>query len=723
MRRLYRAILCVSVILLDSLCSPGSVLAESGVIYSLLFTWRTEGSHELLAKKATAIGRLDPEKTLAVSLGNLLGPTRIVQNDRGVQFLRAARSTGLDYVVPGTGEFIFGVHTLKILTEFSGVPEFVSANIVDERTGRTIVEPYVIREISGLRICLVGMSERNIIRDSKDENVVGMDVLPFEDAFESISGDISRERPDIVVVAGRLDRDSIVSMAKKFPLIDVFMTCGSSGGFADTEAATTSILISDKPVYFVSEQGNHVDFLTVKYIDGMETREFADIVLGDEYPRNEEIAADLNATLEELKKKDEEEAVVIRTGREVASILKDVFDVDVVFFERDCLYYYPLEDSLTLFDVEKVVKPSRGLVAFTLKGAYLRSVWEQSLNQAKPGMRLHWAGITGEGKVNDIPIQDDMDYTVVSTPALRAGAFGYTQFLRGTTEREFDVDMLTVVSDYLVAKDERLREAAKKKIWSLELNLAFGSNFTKTDVDRDQSLYGKVPPKEFRKLEDLFTGFFEVSSWDDKFVVKHRKHIYESRLRARYLRSGIRTEEGEITYRESRDELQLLNKYTYDLPGFKLKPFMAVDIYSEFYSPGGKHPVVVSTRAGLSREIKTLWNMVVEIGLDGTRNYVNNENTFGTTNKFTLTKSFPAKGLFTTPVKISIDAQATWNPMAKYHMAFFMRNNNRINFQIWKRFNATFHIKSYAYRDTRHRRVAIGFIYDFTLNYKMDWKL
>ena len=655
-----------------------------------------------------------------ISFGNIVGSTRLVEADRGVQFLQAASTSGLDFIIPATGEFMFGVSSFRMLAAYPGMPEFISANVVDERTRTPLVDPYAIWNVSGLRICLIGISDTEIINKSSDRNVVGIDVIPYNEVLEGIKDSVFRERPDIVILAGCLDRASILGIAKKYRFIDAFVTFNKAGGFTREIGATRSVLIADKPVYIASENSASVCRLAVSYGDGIETREFTEATVKDMTPR-EDVFTDLNTTLEGLEQQDREENIIVATGVQVAEILRKTFDVDVAAFERDCLFYFPLEDSLSLVDIRKIVKPGKNLTTFTLKGARLKSAWEKSRKATDSSLKLHFGGITPEGKIDDIPIQDEREYTVATTVFLRQGGLGYREFREGAAERIIAADMLGIAEDYLVAKDERIRIAEKEKIWTLALNLSLGSNINKTDVDQSQSLYGSSPPKDFRNLNDLFTGYFSVSSWDDKFNVKYKRHVFESKLRARYLRSGLKSEDGSTSYKEGGDDLQLYNKYTYDLEGFKTKPFAAVDIYSEFYSPAGRHPVSASARTGLSREIQKLWNLVVEVGLDGTRNYVTNENTFGTTNKFILSKSLPAKGLFTTPTKISVDAQMTWNPMAKYNMAFYMFNNNRVEFQLWKKLNLTFYVKSYAYRNTTQRKLSLGFIYDLTLNYKMDW--
>ncbi|MBT4484252.1 MAG: hypothetical protein HOC71_11325, partial [Candidatus Latescibacteria bacterium] len=394
---------------------------EETVQYSILTTSNTDGSHELLAKKAEAFQQFKTQQSIAMSFGSILGPTRIVENDNGLEFLRAAHRAGIDYIIPAKGEFMFGAASFKILVEFSGVPEFISANILDEKSRKTLLKPYFVWDVSGLRLCVIGFSDMNIIKDSPDEAVEGIDIISFDEALDSISDDVKRLRADIVIAAGAIGRDAIMAMARKYPFIDTFITNNRSGGFADTKGVTSTVFIADKPVYITSEEGDHIGHVIAKYVEGMESRELTDTVLGDMFPPEKVISAYINRIIDELKRKDFEETVTVKGGKEVAGILREIYGVDVVFLERQSLYYYPLEDSLTLLDMRRLIKPSPKVTAFSLKGERLKLILEKSKGKPVRALRLHYSGITEDAKVDSIPIQDDREYTVLTTEFLRNG--------------------------------------------------------------------------------------------------------------------------------------------------------------------------------------------------------------------------------------------------------------------------------------------------------------
>jgi len=690
--------------------------------YSILFGWKTEGSIDLLSRKATVFTRLKNNRGIAISFGSPLGSTRIVQYDEGLQFLAAASQAGIDYVIPAAPEFMFGIEIFEKIAECDSCPVFISANLVDEKTRETLVDPYIIWNVSDLRICIVAMSDMHTLMDAPDENVRGIDIISYSDALENVSDKIALESPDLVIVAGRMDRKAIMDMSVSFPFVDGYITNNQSGGFADSEITTTTIYIAGKPVYVGSELNNHLGFLNVEDIRGIESREFADITLGDEYPPDKAITSKLNKINKILERKDYEESVTVRTGGEVASILKNIFKVDAVLLERQSLYYYPLKDSLTVLNVRKVIKPDNKLVSYILNGELLKSILKQSENQTDPDLHLVFSGITADGKVDSIPIQDVREYLILTTDYLHNGGNGYKQFKSGKNEKRVNIDILKTVESYLVAKEERIRIAQKKKNWDLILNLDIGSNLNRTDVDKDKGLYGKSVPKGMQKLVDQMTGYFRISSWNNNLTITKNRHIFFHRLNLKYRRSAFKEEGSDkVAYRETDDHAELYNKYTYDLPTYTLNPYIDLTIASELYSGAGKHPVVGSVSAGFTRYIPFLW-MNFNIGLNGSRDYFTNENSFGTKAKLTVTKTFSKNSFFTQEISLFSDTNVTYKPMAKYYMALALENTNRIKVQIWNNFNMIFDIKSYSYQDSRHRKLAVGFIYDISLNYVMGWK-
>ena len=710
----------IALLFITFMCPDASAQTRDALErYSILFSWNTAGSPELLSKKATAFKALKTPESISVSLGALFGDTRIVDHENGIEFLRAAKRAGLDYVIPAAPEFRFGVNTLLSYREFDDVPRFISANVIDASTREPLLDPYVVWEASGSRVCLVGFSDLGILRESSDENVPGIDVIPFDEAMTAISAELIRINPDVIIIAGRIDRESVVNMALRRPYLDAFISTNRSEGFSEGDRATTIVFISGKPVYIASEAGNHISLFSAGSLEGVETREFSDITLGDDYPPNDAISSVLAAITEEIKRMDSEEESIIHAGNAVAAILKDEFKTDAVLFERQALYYYPLQDSLTLFNFDKIIKTDIVLKTVSIKGSSLLSILETSRQWKGTPFQIQTGEAVGEGKINDIPIQADADYRILTTPFLLGCGNNYTQFADATEARQLEGTMRSVVENNLVLKDTRIREAEKPKYWTLTLALNIGANINRVNVDSDKNLYGKDIPKPFVQQKDDFSGLVTFTSDNNSFIYKRNDHDVAVRLDMRYTRSGQRNTQGNIIYSESGDDVKLNSKYTYHV-NYKTDPFIQMNFDSELYANApGKHPLTATLSSGFTRTFKRAWGIDLNLGIHGTRNYVTLENTFGTFGQVYLNKSFSEKSIIR---NIISDTRVKWDPMANYHNAFNLTNTNSLKCRLWNNFNIDFRINNYAYRSTKYRKVAVGVVYYVLITYGMNWK-
>ena len=498
-----------------------SVFAQNDTkTVNVVFGSKTSGSIELLGKKASAILKIGKDNSIIIDLGSLLGPTKIINYDEGALFLNSAREAGIEYMIPSASEFMFGKDVFRSFAASGIVPDFVSSNIIDERTRKTLTKNLIIKNFSGLTICLIPISDIRILKEANDVNVTGVDILYASEAISDIKEDILSKHPDIVIAAGRMDRETINILTSKFDFIDIFITNNPSGGFSDQTSSTNSLIIDGKPVFVGSEKGDRLGLVKINFKSGIEQTEYSEILLDDRFPPDAAIVKKLNETMSVMTKKDSEETIVLKTGGAVGKILKKVFDVDAVFLEKQSLYYYSLADSIGVLNVREIIKPEQELVSFNMKGKQLKSIWEQSGSQAFADLRLIITGMTEDGRLDSIPLQDDRDYWILTTKFLRMGGNGYEQFKESENETLSGIDMLETVESTVVAKERRIRELSKPKIWELNLFLTLNSNFNRTDVDADKSIYGSKIPKPFFDMQDRYEGNFIINSLNNLLTMK-----------------------------------------------------------------------------------------------------------------------------------------------------------------------------------------------------------
>ncbi|MDX8045120.1 bifunctional UDP-sugar hydrolase/5'-nucleotidase [Gracilibacillus sp. S3-1-1] len=132
------------------------------------------------------------------------------QGDQASPVIKVANQLKYDLAVLGNHEFNYGSDYLQKAVDAAEYP-FLSANIIDERTTEPYFgKPYVIKEIAGIRMAILGLTTHYIPNWEEPKHI---EQLRFEDACESAKKWVAKiretEAPDVMVVCyhGGLERD------------------------------------------------------------------------------------------------------------------------------------------------------------------------------------------------------------------------------------------------------------------------------------------------------------------------------------------------------------------------------------------------------------------------------------------------------------------------------------------------------------------------------------
>src|SRR3989442_7690643 len=106
-----------------------------------------------------------------------------------------------DAMAVGNHEYNFG---LKVLEKARSEAQFpwLSANTYDKGTDRTHYQPYIVKELAGLRIGVLGLTTPVILNWDNPENYAGLEFHePVSEAKKWVGLLRDKERADVVVVA------------------------------------------------------------------------------------------------------------------------------------------------------------------------------------------------------------------------------------------------------------------------------------------------------------------------------------------------------------------------------------------------------------------------------------------------------------------------------------------------------------------------------------------
>jgi 5'-nucleotidase/UDP-sugar diphosphatase len=174
-----------------------------------------------IAKTATLIKQIKDENkdnTLVLHAGDELSRgDELTASFGGEVNMRAMEMMGYDAFTPGNGDFYFGIQNLIKQTSLVKFP-ILQANVVYKDTNKRIFQPYVIKEISGIKIGILGLG---VIREKHplSQNLKLLD--PINVAKEIIPE--LQEKSDIIIALTHIGIGADVLLEEKVPQIDIIV--------------------------------------------------------------------------------------------------------------------------------------------------------------------------------------------------------------------------------------------------------------------------------------------------------------------------------------------------------------------------------------------------------------------------------------------------------------------------------------------------------------------
>ena len=234
---------------------PGALLADGGdaVTISILHTTDLHG-HILptsdyaghtdlggLARCATQIRnwRRQNPNSLLLDIGDVYQGTQVSLDTRGALMIRCLNALSYDAWVVGNHEFDWGIEPLQQSVRQSGMP-VLSGNALcaGKPVGRALetgdplsrLRPYLIKEVAGFRIAIIGLTTPALSTWLPPENLRGFESLDPVETLHDLLREVSALRPDAIVVAGHMGltrRDDYANqvgeLTRQFPQLVAYL--------------------------------------------------------------------------------------------------------------------------------------------------------------------------------------------------------------------------------------------------------------------------------------------------------------------------------------------------------------------------------------------------------------------------------------------------------------------------------------------------------------------
>ena len=165
---------------------------------------------------------------------------------------------GYDALNVGDKDLMMGFKFLSDVTQKARFP-FISANLVDKKTEKGIFKPYVVKEIAGLKIGIVGLLD-DTFNTSLQEKEPGLTILDPISTSKTVTKSL-REYCDLIVVLSQLGESKDKKLAKENPQIDLIL-----GGGGESKKAVSE-RVNEVPIYRLEPRGGYLGRIDYSFAD------------------------------------------------------------------------------------------------------------------------------------------------------------------------------------------------------------------------------------------------------------------------------------------------------------------------------------------------------------------------------------------------------------------------------------------------------------------------
>ena len=409
-----------------------------------------------IAYLAARVRDLRKEKaSLLVAAGDMIQGNNWANFFEGRSVIELMNLVGFDAMVAGNHEFDFGQEVLRKRISEANFP-VLGANV----EGRTGLQPYVIRNLNGVKVAIIGVVTEEAPVTTSPRNVAGLKFFSPADTVEKWVREL-KDQADVVIVLSHIGHQADRLLAENVPGVDVIV-----GGHSHTKVKKP-VSIGNVIIVQAWEHAKALGVLDLTVEDGKVAKfdGYLDEVkpqAGKSEGKVEAIVEAYRGKLEGILSERVGEAEVDLDGENVrrretnlgnliSDIIRKKSGADTAMINGGGIRASLRKGDLKVKDVYSVLPFDTYIVAIELTGRQIREALEHGVSgveedqgrfpqvsgiafkyflSEKKGSRVREVLIGGE------PIDLNKTYRVAINDFLAAGGDGYKVFAEVATEGE-----------------------------------------------------------------------------------------------------------------------------------------------------------------------------------------------------------------------------------------------------------------------------------------------
>ncbi|MFB3886608.1 MAG: bifunctional UDP-sugar hydrolase/5'-nucleotidase [Thermodesulfobacteriota bacterium] len=441
--------------------------------------YKPMGSDEMLggiAYLASRVEELRQEKpSLLLSAGDMIQGNNWANLFQGESVIELMKKMKFDAMVVGNHEFDFGQDVLrKRISEADFT--VLGANV----EGLDRLKPYVIKELKGIRVAIIGVVAEDVPETTHPKNVAGLRFLSPLDVVEKYVKDL-RNRTDLILILSHIGYPADRMIAERIKGVDVVV-----GGHSHTKI-TKPVRVGDTIIVQAWEHGKALGVLDLTLRDkkiigfgghleeirpktGKEDQKV--LALVEKYKQrmtavlNEKVGesdVELNGERKDIRRRE------TNLGNLIADILRETSKADAAIVNGGTIRAGIGKGEIRVRDIYTTLPFDNYMVAIKLTGKQIWEALEHGVSgiEGEEGRFPQVSGLafkfspSGEkgSRIREIavggqPISLEKEYIVATNDFLAAGGDGYKAFGEAIkTSKDFSVIGGTLMGEKVVYID------------------------------------------------------------------------------------------------------------------------------------------------------------------------------------------------------------------------------------------------------------------------------
>ncbi len=414
--------------------------------------------------------------TLLLAAGDMIQGNAFANLFQGKPVIEIMNKMAFDAMCVGNHEFDYGQDVLRKRIAEAAFP-VLGANV----KGIPELKPYIIKELEGLKIAIIGVVTEDTPIATHPRNVEGLIFLSPIAAVEEYVKEL-RDSVNIIIVLSHLGYNTDMVLASRVKGVDIIV-----GGHSHTQTLK-HMLIGDTVIVQAWEHGMMLGVLDVTVrsgkIVGVNSRleeikpshmkkqgDVAQIV--ERYTR--QMDALMGETIGEALVDLDGENVRIREtnlGNLITDIMRQKSSSQIALINGGGIRTGIRKGAITLNDIYSVLPFDNYIIAMKLTGREIKEALEHGVAgiEQKEGRFLQVSGLSftydpkmpqglrvTDVSVGGVKMDINATYTVCTNDFLAAGGDGYKMFREAMKEsKDFSITANTIKSDKLTYNDSGL---------------------------------------------------------------------------------------------------------------------------------------------------------------------------------------------------------------------------------------------------------------------------